>query len=158
MFVIVFYRLASLDIPNPRPQFAALHHDSRSQRDKGRSGPSDAANWKSSGKRFGLRENPPLVKRGELGSRGTVLYCRDQLGAAPRFSYKILTGMLSTVALGYYTGPQTPYMGLPRTCFWHFRFSSVLRRPDKLKHLIGAVSTFCMLLLALSYVLHAWVR
>ena len=75
-----------------------------------------------------------------------------------RVSYKILTAMLFAVAFGYYTGPQTPYMGLPRHLLLAFPiFIGAAPVLERFKNPIGAVFTFCMLLLALSYVLHAWV-
>jgi Gpi18-like mannosyltransferase len=75
-----------------------------------------------------------------------------------RVSYKILTVVLFAVAFGYHTGPQTPYMGLPRHLLLAFPiFIGAAPALERFKGPIAAVFTICMLLLASSYVLEVWV-
>jgi Gpi18-like mannosyltransferase len=104
---------------------------------------------------------------GRLPTRGNVLNLA--LGAVSlvlaalawrrmRPSYKALTAVLFVVSFGYYTGPETPYMGLPRHLLLAFPvFLGAAPALEKFKNPVAAIFTFCMLFLTLFYVFHAWV-
>jgi len=75
-----------------------------------------------------------------------------------RVSYRILTVILFVVAFAYHTGPETPYMGLPRHLLLAFPiFIGSAPALERFKGPIAAVSMFGMLALTFFYVLHAWV-
>src|SRR4051794_17101564 len=75
-----------------------------------------------------------------------------------RTSYKILTVLLFAVAFAYYTGPETPYMGLPRHLLLAFPiFIGSAPALEKLKGPVAALFIFSMLFLTLYYVFEAWV-
>ena len=75
-----------------------------------------------------------------------------------RVSYRILTIILFVVAFAYHTGPETPYMGLPRHLLLAFPiFIGSAPALERFKGPIAAVSMFGMLALTFFYVLHAWV-
>jgi hypothetical protein len=75
-----------------------------------------------------------------------------------RVSYRILTVILFVVAFAYHTGPETPYMGLPRHLLLAFPiFIGSAPALERFKGPIAAVSMFGVLALTFFYVLHAWV-
>jgi Gpi18-like mannosyltransferase len=75
-----------------------------------------------------------------------------------RTSYRILTVTLFLVAFAYHTGPETPYMGLPRHLLLAFPiFIGSAPTLEKFKGPVAATFTFGMLALTFFYVLHAWV-
>lgn len=75
-----------------------------------------------------------------------------------RTSYRILTVILFLVAFAYHTGPETPYMGLPRHLLLAFPiFIGSAPTLEKFKGPVAAAFMFGMLALTFFYVLHAWV-
>ena len=75
-----------------------------------------------------------------------------------RTSYRILTVILFTVAFAYHTGPETPYMGLPRHLLLAFPiFIGWAPAVERFKNPIAALFTFSLILFTLFYVFHAWV-
>lgn len=80
--------------------------------------------------------------------------------AWPRISvsYRILTVILFLVAFSYYTGPETPYMGLPRHLLLAFPiFIGSAPVLERFKGPIAAIFMFSMLFLTLCYAFQAWV-
>jgi Gpi18-like mannosyltransferase len=75
-----------------------------------------------------------------------------------RGSYKILTLILFVVAFAYYTGPETPYMGLPRHLLLAFPvFIGAAPVLERFKNPVAAISTFFLLIATLFFVFEAWV-
>lgn len=77
-----------------------------------------------------------------------------------RLSYRVLAVLIILVSFAYNTGPQMPYMGLPRhllLAFPVFIGLAPVIEPGKRRHLIAAFSLPVFLLLLFGYVLEAWV-
>ena len=75
-----------------------------------------------------------------------------------RVSYRILTVMLFLIAFAYHTGPETPYMGLPRHLLLAFPvFIGSAPVLERFKNPVAAIGMFATLALTFFYVLHAWV-
>ena len=75
-----------------------------------------------------------------------------------RPSYRILTVILFAVAFAYHTGPETPYMGLPRHLLLAFPiFIGSAPALERFKNPVAAVFMFSMIALMFFYVFQAWV-
>jgi Gpi18-like mannosyltransferase len=75
-----------------------------------------------------------------------------------RISYRILVVVLFLVAFSYHTGPDIPYMGLPRHLLLAFPvFIGAAPPLERWKGPIAAISIFGMVYMTLCYVLEAFV-
>jgi hypothetical protein len=75
-----------------------------------------------------------------------------------RPSYRILSIILYAIAFAYYTGPEKPYMGLPRHLLLAFPvFIGAAPRLEKWKGPIAGLSMFGMIYMTVRYIFEAFV-
>jgi hypothetical protein len=73
-------------------------------------------------------------------------------------AYRVFTIVIFAVAFAYYTGPETPYMGLPRHLLLAFPvFIGAAPALERWKNPIAGIFMLGLVFAASSYVLEAWV-
>ena len=140
-------------------QFPALYNYPGPERDQGSPTPGDIASLANSmegNQDHGTVSNPR--KHHELAARLGNDYPRGARAGNECGSYRLLTIGIFAIAFAYYTGPETPYMGLSRHLLLAFPvFICAAPALERWKGPVAAIFMMGMLFATASYVVESWV-